>query len=284
VLVFSENNIFYPIVFMGIIMAEGIFTGTNPTFLQAELAYQLRDSGAKFMFCNENQLETGLKAADMVGMAYDHILVFNGETTGVGKRHGGGTIKGGCKNWAGLLAPIAQASMFKWKEFDTIEDNRTICLNYSSGTTGVPKGVEITHYNYVANCTQFIHQIELDPDEISKRSRDRQMCFLPLYHAMAQTIFLAVQPKRRVPVWIMRKYTLPGLLQNIERFRINDLLLVPPVLIAMAKSPLTRTFDLSSVERVMCGAAPLGREACEVFEQLWPAGKINVKQGWGMTE
>ena len=259
-------------------MAGGIFTGTNPTYLQAELAHQLRDSGAKFMFCNDNQLKTGLKAADTVGMAHDHVFVFNAQIAA------GGTMANSCKDLASLLAPVDQASMFKWEEFDTIEDNRTVCLNYSSGTTGVPKGVEITHYNYVANCVQFIYQIELDPDEIHKRSRDRQICFLPLYHAMAQTIFLAVRPKRLVPLWIMRKYTLPGLLQNIERFRINDLLLVPPVLVAMAKSQITRTFDLSSVERVMCGAAPLGREACEVFEQLWPAGKINVKQGWGMTE
>jgi 4-coumarate--CoA ligase len=283
VLVFSENNIFYPIVFMGIIMAGGIFTGTNPTYLKTELAHQLRDSGAKLMFCNESQLETGLEAAEMVGIAHDRIFIFDDEALG-NKHNKGLTFAHSCKNWTSLLVSIDEASMFKWEEFDSLEDNRTICLNYSSGTTGVPKGVEITHYNYVANCTQFIHQIQLDPDELQQRSRDRQICFLPLYHAMAQTIFLAVRPKRRVPVWIMRKYTLPNLLENIERFRINDLLLVPPVLVAIAKSPITRTYDLTSVERVMCGAAPLGRETCEIFEQLWPAGQVNVKQGWGMTE
>jgi long-subunit acyl-CoA synthetase (AMP-forming) len=283
VLVFSENNIFYPIVFMGIIMAGGIFTGTNPSYLQAELAHQLRDSGAKFMFCNERQLETGLQAAETVGMGHDHVFVFDDEALG-DERNGGTAITHSCKSWTSLLVPVAHASMFKWEEFDTVEDNRTICLNYSSGTTGLPKGVEITHYNYVANCTQVIHQIQLDPDEPQRRSRDRQICFLPLYHAMAQTTFLSVRPKRLVPVWIMRKYTLPSLLRNIGRFRISDLLLVPPVLVAMAKSPITRTYDLTSVERVICGAAPLGREACEVFQQLWPAGQVNVKQGWGMTE
>jgi long-subunit acyl-CoA synthetase (AMP-forming) len=283
VLVFSENNIFYPIVFMGIIMAGGIFTGTNPTYLKTELAHQLRDSEAKLMFCNETQLETGLVAAETVGMAHDRIFIFDAEALG-DKHNNGPTLAHSCKNWTSLLVSIDEAPMFEWDEFDTLDDNRTICLNYSSGTTGVPKGVEISHYNYVANCTQFIHQIQLDPDELQQRSRDRQICFLPLYHAMAQTIFLAVRPKRRVPVWIMRKYTLPSLLQNIERFRINDLLLVPPVLVAIAKSPITRTYDLTSVERVMCGAAPLGRETCEIFEQLWPAGQVNVKQGWGMTE
>lgn len=264
-------------------MAGGVFTGTNPCYLSAELAHQLRDSGATFMLCHESQLEIGLQAANIVGMPHDSIYIFTDEATDdqsnqdIAARHG-------FKAWTRLLAPVALGSTFKWEEFDTLEDNRTICLNYSSGTTGVPKGVEVTHYNYVANCTQFINQIQLDPHEPQQRSRDRQICFLPLYHAMAQTVFLAVRPKRRLPVWIMQKYTLPSLLQSIERYQISDLLLVPPVLIAMAKSPLTRTYNLSSVERVMCGAAPLGRESCEIFEQLWPAGQVNVKQGWGMTE
>jgi 4-coumarate--CoA ligase len=283
VLVFSGNNIFYPVVFMGIIMAGGVFTGTNPSYLSIELAHQLRDSDATFMICHESQLGTGLQAADIVGMPHNSIYVFTDEATG-NQSHRDVPSENHCKTWTSLLASATLGSKFRWEEFDTLEDNRTICLNYSSGTTGLPKGVEITHYNYVANGTQFINQIQLDPDEPQKRSRDRQICFLPLYHAMAQTVFLAVRPKRRLPVWIMQKYTLQSLLQNIERYRISDLLLVPPVLIAMAKSPLARIYNLSSVERVMCGAAPLGRETCEIFEKLWPAGQVNVKQGWGMTE
>jgi 4-coumarate--CoA ligase len=104
VLVFSENNIFYPIVFMGIIMAGGIFTGTNPTYLKTELAHQLRDSEAKLMFCNESQLETGLEAAETVGMAHDRIFIFDAETLG-DKHNKGPTFAHSCKNWTGLLSP-----------------------------------------------------------------------------------------------------------------------------------------------------------------------------------
>lgn len=265
---------------MGIVMAGGIFTGTNPSYLSTELAHQLRDSGATFMLCHPNGLETGLEAAEKAGMPHSNIYIFSDELSDEKnskepRRH---------QSWTKLLAPEMLAFNFRWEDFDSFEDNRTVCLNYSSGTTGVPKGVEITHYNYVSNCTQFIHQIELDPEEPQKRSSDRHICFLPLYHAMAQTIFLAVRPKRRLPVWIMKQYSLAALLRNIERYRISHLLLVPPVLVSMAKSPLTKQFDLSSVESVMSGAAPLGREACEEFERLWPAGQVNVKQGWGMTE
>lgn len=264
-------------------MAGGIFTGTNPNYLTAELTHQLRDSGARFIFCHQSQLETGLQAATMAGVPHENIFIFTDE---ISQDHHSSDPASthACKYWTTLLAPASRAAEFRWEEFDTLEDNCTICLNYSSGTTGLPKGVEITHFNYVANCTQFIYQIQLDPDEPRKRRHDRQICFLPLYHAMAQTVFLAVRPKRRLPVWIMQKYTLPSLLQNIERYRISDLLLVPPVLVAIAKSPLSKVHNLSSVERVMCGAAPLGRQSCEDFEELWPAGQVNVKQGWGMTE
>jgi 4-coumarate--CoA ligase len=82
----------------------------------------------------------------------------------------------------------------------------------------------------------------------------------------------------------MPKFDFLEMLQYVQKYRITDLVLVPPVVVAMAKHPATKKFDLSSVESVGSGAAPLGKEVSEEFERLWSTGQVNVKQGWGMTE
>jgi len=127
-------------------------------------------------------------------------------------------------------------------------------------------------------------QGRLSADFDTEMERARWLCFLPMYHAMAQTIFGINAIKLEIPVYMMPKFDFIQMLENVQRFRITYLILVPPVVVAMAKHPRTKEFDLSSVERVGSGAAPLGREVCVELEKLWPNGKVNVKQGWGMTE
>jgi 4-coumarate--CoA ligase len=77
---------------------------------------------------------------------------------------------------------------------------------------------------------------------------------------MAQTIFGINAPKTNVPTYIMNKFDFVQMLEYTQKYRITFLILVPPVVVAMAKSPITKTYDLSSVEDVGSGAAPLGRE------------------------
>jgi len=83
----------------------------------------------------------------------------------------------------------------------------------------------------------------------------------------------------------MAKFDFVKMLEYTQKYRITFLILVPPVVVAMAKAPITLEYDLSSVERVVSGAAPLGREVCaELEKRVWPNGQVNIKQGWGMTE
>jgi 4-coumarate--CoA ligase len=102
--------------------------------------------------------------------------------------------------------------------------------------------------------------------------------------AMAQTIFGINALKQNVPVYMMAKFDFIQMLEYTQKYKITFLILVPPVVVALAKHPITKKYDLSSVENVGSGAAPLGREVCIELEKLWPNGQINVKQGWGMTE
>lgn len=171
-LLFSGNNIWFPVVFVGVLMAGGIFTGANPGYVARELAYQLKDSGAKFLLCADTSLEMGIEAADSIGMSRDCVFRFDDEVF-----EGTGKSRVGVRNWNTLLASEAESKGFQWHEPEDPND-AICCLNYSSGTTGVPKGVMITHYNYVANATQFAHLAYLHPDN---EERTKKAC-VPLPH------------------------------------------------------------------------------------------------------
>ncbi|PYH48412.1 acyl--CoA ligase [Aspergillus saccharolyticus JOP 1030-1] len=284
VLLFSGNDLFFPVIFMGTIMAGGIFTGANPAFVARELEYQLRDSGATFLICARDSLGAGLEAAKGAGLEWERMFVFDSAVFDLELRG----VNPGYRYWGELIASVEEGSRFVWDDLTRpgAAATQTLTLNYSSGTTGRPKGVEITHQNYVANLLQYNFLFYLYPDWVERGARARWLCFLPMYHALAQNIFIAAALRRGVPVYIMPKFDMLKMLEYTERFRITDLILVPPVVVALAKHPAVRSgkFDLSSVEGVASGAAPLGAEICEQVEKLWEPGRIHVRQGWGMTE
>ncbi|KAG9194161.1 4-coumarate--CoA ligase [Alternaria panax] len=286
VLLYSGNTLFFPIVVLGVIMAEGIFTGANPTYIARELAYQLKDSGARFMISAEGSLETGIAAAKEAGMGAERVFIFDdGLATFEGRKVEKSTELGHVRHWTELLDTAERSSAYSWPNLQTPEElDRVVALNYSSGTTGVAKGVMITHRNYVANTSQQIHIQSTALDYEEKLKKKKFLCFLPMYHAMAQAVFCFGAVKQRVPVYMMPKFDFVEMLQNVQKYRISDMVLVPPVVVAMAKHPTTRKFDLSSVTGVSSGAAPLGREVIQEFESIWPNGQVNVKQGYGMTE
>lgn len=280
VLLYSGNTLFFPVVLLGVVMAGGVFTAANPGYTAREVAYQLSDSGARFLICACGNLGTGLMAAKETGLSKDKVFIFD---QGYDTFDGKGVGKDGCKHWSALIAGPEEGRRFSWKEGKAIL-NDTVALNYSSGTTGLPKGVEITHTNYVSNAIQHTHLTSLRKNYETEKSNLRWLCILPMYHALAQTVFGICGPYKRIPIYIMHKFDFTKMLESIQRFRITDLQLVPPVVVAMAKSPLVRNYDLSSVIAAGSGAAPLGSEVTREFERLWPPGVINVKQGYGLTE
>ena len=177
-LLFSGNNILVPMVIMGVVMAGGIFTGANPAYVARELAHQLRDSDATFLLCARPNLEVALNAASHAGFPNSRVYVFDDHA-------GNGTSESGCSHWSSLLGSVEEGRRFEWNPCtEPGESDQTVALNYSSGTTGLPKGVEITHRNYVANCLQSKSNFDRRKGAEEDLKTERWLCFLPMYHAM----------------------------------------------------------------------------------------------------
>lgn len=291
VLLFSANSIFFPVIFMGVIMAGGVFTGSNPLSVASELAYQLKDSDASFLLCATANLNTGLEAAIQAGLPKGQIFVFD-DAPITGEI---GQPSLGCDHWSSLLSSEAEGKAFHWKDLSLPNEcHQTVALNYSSGTTGFPKGVEITHYNYVAHTLQMQHMDNLLADSMVRKAVDRWLCFLPMYHAMAQAVFISLALRRGIPVYIMSHFSFIKMLEYVQDFRITRLMVIPSVLVKMAKDSRIRRgdWDLSSIVELGCGAAPLAGDIIKELKTEWPwnddrvdeRGKLAVTQGYGMTE
>ncbi|KAH8897472.1 AMP-binding enzyme [Thozetella sp. PMI_491] len=275
VLCFSGNGIFYPACLLGIIMAGGIFTGASPAFTPRELGLQYKDSSPAFVVIAPSLLDVAVAAAEQVGMAKSRLLVFDMVAASELKPN-----SPGIRAMNTLLASDADAEGFDWIEPEDVR-NATCALNYSSGTTGVPKGVEITHFAYVANGEAF--------REISRLGRGpnpsiRCLCLLPMYHAAAQTTYAVNAVAYRFPTYIMPAFNFEQMLQHVEKYGITDMVVAPPIVQALATSPLSKKYDLSTVKELRCGTAPLAPDVGTKVANLWPAGGVFVQQSWGMTE
>jgi len=242
----------YAIVFHGVAVAGGIVTTINPTYGAEEVRFQLQDAGASMLVTIGMFAETALQAIE--GTAITEVLTLDAaEGTG---------------NAMDLLGdPIDQVPV------DVIND--VVVLPYSSGTTGLPKGVMLTHHNLVANIAQTEPCIQVaDQGELG-------LCFLPFFHIYGMQVLMNLSLANGATVVTMPRFDLEQALTLIQQHKITRFFAVPPIVLALAKHPLVDQFDLSSLKQVFSGAAPLGAElAAEAAARVG----CEVVQGFGMTE
>ncbi|EME49346.1 hypothetical protein DOTSEDRAFT_68206 [Dothistroma septosporum NZE10] len=274
VMVVSTNHIYVPIAYLGIAGSGRIFTAANPIYTVGELEHQIKTIRAALILAHPEALPTVTEAASRCGISADRIYQFADEEQ---------QPRGGVKDWRSMLVSNDEGARWTWDALQGQASKDTFAvINFSSGTTGLPKGVCITHHNIVANACQVIAgRLANTSQTVGKPNEDRWLAFLPWYHAYAQLFTLVLTCKLRQTVFAMPRFELEPYIAYIQKHRITTLQLVPPVLVMLSKRQGLEKCDLSSVRYVMSAAAPLKRELQnDISKKL---GTV-IAQSWGMTE
>jgi acyl-CoA synthetase (AMP-forming)/AMP-acid ligase II len=251
--IYSPNIPEYGIVFHAVSLIGGIVTTVNPLYTVEELAFQLKDSGAKYLITIPMFLDKALEAVKQSKV--EEVFIF-----GEGE---------GATPFAALFQSDGQVPAV---DINPGED--LIALPYSSGTTGLPKGVMLTHRNLVANITQCQGVESLPEDEVL-------VGVLPFFHIYGMVVILNFGLFSGNTIVSMPRFDMEQFLKVIQDYKVTRGYLVPPIILGLTKHPMVDQFDLSSLKMLNSGAAPLGEDVAQAcFERIG----CTVKQGYGLTE
>lgn len=252
--ILSPNIPEYAIAFHAVAVLGGINTTINPTYNAEEIAYQLKDAGATYLLTIPLFMENAVAAAEEVG-GIKEIFVF-GEAEGA-------------TPFAALMQNDGQRPPV---EIDVKKD--LVVLPYSSGTTGLAKGVMLTHHNLVANLAQVVGCETLEDDDVL-------IGVLPFFHIYGMVLILNYALAEGATVVTMPRFDMVQFLELIQKHKITMTHLVPPIVLGLARHPIVDKYDISSLRTILSAAAPLGAELTREASQRL---KVIVKQGYGMTE
>lgn len=245
----------FAVVFHGILRAGATVTTINSLYTSTEIEKQLRDAGASWIFTVNALLPQAAIAATAVGISEDRVIVMD-------EAPGHLSIQDLLDEH--LPAPAISIN----------PDTHVAVLPYSSGTTGNPKGVMLSHRNLVANVQQCRPIIDLHAD-------DRVLAVLPFFHIYGLTVLLNLALRQRASLVLMKRFALDTFLDNVEIYRCTYVFIAPPIAVALAKSPLVAERDITTVRTVFSGAAPLDGETADVVARRLHS---RVIQGYGMSE
>lgn len=283
---FSVNTMDYLVLAWAVHRLGGILTCVNAAYNAHELEYQLKDSGAKAIFTCLPLLQTTMAATKKVNLPKEKVYILD-----LAPQVTQGMTNPGLKTFesfvqAGTKLPNLQASDRSWSAGEGAR--RTAFLCYSSGTSGLPKGVMISHKNVIANTLQLVTHETPTRERITKELglqsySENALGLLPMSHIYGLIVICHLGPYRGDGIVVLPKYDFKLLLETIQNYKLQMLYLVPPMIIHLTKQKeMCKQYDLSSVAACFTGAAPLGKETADDLRAMFP--KWAVRQGYGLTE
>jgi len=251
--ILSLNCPEYAIAFHAVATLGGIVTLINPLYTRHEIAHQLKDSGARFLVTLPSFVEKASEAVADAGV--QELFVFGSAP--------------GATSFDTLLVDKGRAEQTEVNPYEDL-----VALPYSSGTTGLPKGVMLTHHNLVANLCQMEGLCYF-------YETDTLICVLPLFHIYGLVVVLNMGLYSGATVVLMPRFDLESFLKAIQDYDVSLAHIVPPIVLSLSKNPIVDNYKLPKLKTLFSGAAPLGEEltrAC--MDRLG----CNIRQGYGMTE
>ncbi|MGN6171843.1 MAG: AMP-binding protein [Streptosporangiaceae bacterium] len=253
----------YAVVFHGVAAAGGAITTINPAYTEAEVHHQLADSGARILVTIPPLVDAAVRACAESSVAEVYVIGEAGDVDGPG--------------WDDAALPVRPLSALYGAPAAAqvpVGPDDVVALPYSSGTTGLAKGVMLTHRNLVANVAQTLGAIPAAPDDVV-------MAVLPFFHIYGMQCMMNCGLRSGGTVITLPRFDLEQFLRAHQDYRITRSFVAPPIVLALARHPMVDEFELSHLRLMNSGAAPLKAElAHEASKRLG----CEVVQGYGMTE
>ncbi|KAL0903320.1 hypothetical protein M5K25_027691 [Dendrobium thyrsiflorum] len=255
IMILLPNSPAFAFAFLGASFLGAISTTANSFYTASEVHKQAKASAAKLVITESSHVH---KVQDL---GVDIIVIDE-------------PVPAGCRSFSELLS----ADENEIPKVD-IKPDDVVALPYSSGTTGLPKGVMLTHRSLVTGVAQ---QVDGENPNLYFHREDVLLCVLPLFHIYSLISVLLCGLRAGSAIVIMKKFNLVKLMELVEKYRVTVAPFVPPIVVEMAKSEAVDSYDMSSVRMVMSGAAPMGKELQDTLTAKLPNAKLG--QGYGMTE
>ena len=266
VALFSQNTVWYPVAMFAGLRVGAKISGASPAYNVEEMAFALKTADAKFLMTTPGSMEIAAASAKAAGLPQSNVFLLEGELPGY-------TTVQDLIRMGDSYGESGQAPAFK---LPPGKKNKDVCafLSFSSGTTGLPKAVMISHQNVIAQCLQV--------QQITPESLKKIMAVLPLFHITGLVHQMHLPILLNAEVVMLPQFSMEKMLNTIVEYKLPELLVVPPIIIRLVRDPLVDKYDLSHVQRFSSGAAPLSEEILQQLQKKFP--HTGFKQGYGMTE
>ncbi|KAH8890380.1 4-coumarate-CoA ligase [Thozetella sp. PMI_491] len=278
--IFSGNTIWYPVALWATVRAGGRLNSASPSYNVDEMTHAMKTAQTKIVFTELFALPVTKAAAAAAGIPQTHIFLFDGRAEG-------------CSSVQDVIAAAAGLTVPPHYRIPTGQTNADVCgyLNFSSGTTGLPKAVMLSHANVIAQCHQ-LRQLQVFCREAE--TADGRKAYLPVYRILAIMPLFHITGLVRFchyPVFVnglsvmLPKYTVPSMLQGLIDYRMEEVILVPAIFIRLVRDPVVKPY-LPALRQVVkrwgSGSAPISPQVIRQLRELFP--ETGFRQGYGATE